>query len=124
MTAIFLPTQTASPSPFQERVRNASPEQLTELVLAILGADGIPSSPTDWQGWVAVHSSGLDWELYCVVTNSHSAKPTIELTAVSDTWCESPKLYILVSSMLVKIGISLHRGLELPVLTAPVPRWF
>lgn len=124
MIAISLHADSANRSPFQDKVRTASPEQLTELIQDTLGLWGFTTSATVWEGWIAIHSDALVWELYCVVSNTDAEKPTIDLIAVSDTWCESRKLVSIVCKELATIGVSLNCGLNLPVRVAPVPRWF
>lgn len=124
MIAISLHADSANRSPFQDKVRTASPEKLTELIQITLGRYGFSTTSTVWEGWIAIHSDALVWELYCVVSNTDAEKPTIDLTAVSDTWCESPKLFSIVCEELATIGVCLNDGLNLPVRVAPVPRWF
>lgn len=123
MISIFLPADTAERSPFRKEFKTASPEELTDFITRVLVHYSISSSATVWEGWLAIHSDGVDWELSCVVTNTEAMMPTIELTAASDAWCESAKLVSIVSRDFSKIGVSLNRGLNMPVLMAPLPTW-
>jgi len=123
MISISFISPFTAPSPLQEQVRTATPEQLTDLIVATLNSAKISSSTTPYEGWVTIHGNGVDWNLYCVVAKSHAGAPSIDVTAVSDDWCESRKLHEIVSKELLQISLVLNMALSVRVRSAPVPRW-
>lgn len=113
-----------APSPLEEQIRAASPGRLVELIVTELNEAKITASVTPYEGWVTIHSDGFDWNLDAVVSGAQTARPSIDLTAVSDDWCESRRKHELVSKKLLQISLILNLAFGLPVRPAPVPCWF